>query len=124
MLAKNLIYFFGHVFINSTIYMSVIAVYEILPRYTGRPWRSSKPFLIAWTATMLMVLGVYPHHLFMDYANPTWASVVGQILSYTSGLPVLAVTAIATLGNVYRSGMKWNVATALLFAGYSVGALV
>lgn len=126
LLAKNLIYFFGHVFINSTIYMAVIGVYEILPTFTGRPWKSSKPFLLAWTATLLMVLAVYPHHLFMDYANPTWASVLGQVLSYTSSLPVLAVTAAATLANVYRSGMKWNVTAALLFVsimGWSVGVV-
>jgi len=126
LLAKNLIYFFGHVFINSTIYMAVIGVYEILPAYTGRPWKSSRPFLLAWTATMLMVVAVFPHHLFMDYANPTWANVMGQILSYTSSLPVLAVTAVATLGNVYRSGMKWNVTTSLLFVsilGWSVGVV-
>jgi cytochrome c oxidase subunit 1 len=126
LLAKNLIYFFGHVFINSTIYMAVIGVYEILPTFTGRPWKSSKPFLLAWTATMLMVLAVYPHHLFMDYANPRWASVLGQVLSYTSSLPVLAVTASATLSNVYRSGMKWNLTAGLLFAsilGWSVGVV-
>src|SRR5215216_6499032 len=116
LLAKNLIYFFGHVFINSTIYMAVIGVYEILPIFTGRPWKSSRPFLLAWTATMLMVMSVYPHHLFMDFANPTWASVLGQILSYASSLPVLAVTAAATLATVYRSGMKWNVTAGLLFA--------
>lgn len=126
LLAKNLIYFFGHVFINSAIYMTVIAVYEILPAYTSRPWKSSRPFLMAWTATMLMVLGVFPHHLFMDFANPTWVHVLGQVLSYTSGLPVLAVTAVATLGNVNRSGMRWNVASALLFLGimgWSVGVI-
>src|SRR5829696_4198270 len=126
LLAKNLTYFFGHVFINSTIYMSVIGVYEILPTFTGRTWKSTRPFLIAWTATMLMVVAVYPHHLFMDYANPRWANVLGQILSYTSGLPVLAVTAIATLANVYRSGMRWNVTSSLLFAsivGWSVGVI-
>jgi len=126
LLAKNLIYFFGHIFINSTIYMAVIGVYEILPTFTGRPWKSSKPFLIAWTATMLMVMAVYPHHLFMDYANPGWAHVLGQILSYASSLPVLAVTAIATLGNVHRSGMKWNITAGLLFAsimGWSVGVV-
>jgi cytochrome c oxidase subunit 1 len=126
LLAKNLIYFFGHVFINSTIYMAVIGVYEILPTFSGRPWKSSKPFLLAWTATMVMVLGVYTHHLFMDYANPLWASVLGQVLSYTSSLPVLAVTALATLANVHRSGMKWNVTAGLLFAsifGWSVGVV-
>src|SRR5215217_1305678 len=63
LLAKNLIYFFGHVFVNSTIYMAVIGVYEILPTFTGRPWKSSRPFLLAWTATLVMVLSVYPHHL-------------------------------------------------------------
>ena len=126
LLAKNLIFFFGHVFINSTIYMAVIGVYEILPAFTGRPWKSSRPFLLAWTATMLMVLAVYPHHLFMDFANPTWANVLGQILSYASSLPVLAVTAAATLANVHRSGLKWNVTTSLLFAsimGWSVGVV-
>jgi cytochrome c oxidase subunit 1 len=126
LLAKNLIYFFGHVFINSTIYMAVIGVYEILPTFTRRPWKSSKPFLLAWSATMLMVLGVFPHHLFMDFANPTWANVMGQILSYASGLPVLAVTAVATLASVYKSGMKWNMASSLLFIsimGWSVGVV-
>ena len=77
LLAKNLTYFFGHVFINATIYMAVIAVYEILPTYTGRPWKSSRLFLIAWTATMVMVLGVYPHHLFMDFVNPGWVHILG-----------------------------------------------
>ena len=37
LLAKNMIFFFGHVFINAAIYMAVIAVYEIIPEYTGRP---------------------------------------------------------------------------------------
>jgi len=115
LLAKNLIYFFGHVFINSTIYMGVIAVYEILPRYSDRPWKSSRPFLAAWTATLLMVLTVYPHHLLMDFANPTWMNVLGQILSYTSSLPVLAVTAVGTLANVHRSGLRWDLASGLAF---------
>ena len=117
LLAKNLIFFFGHVFINSTIYMAVIGVYEILPTFTGRPWKSSKPFLMAWTATMVMVLGVYPHHLFMDFANPRWANILGQVLSYTSSLPVLAVTAVGTLANVHRSGMKWNMASGAALRG-------
>ena len=126
LLAKNLIFFFGHVFINSAIYMTVVGVYEILPTYTSRPWKVSKPFLAAWTATMLMVLAVYPHHLFMDFANPTWANVMGQVLSYTSGLPVLAVTAVATLANVNRSGIRWSLTPALLFLGimgWSVGVI-
>ncbi len=108
LLVKNLIYFFGHVFINATIYMAVIAVYELLPRYSGRSWGVSRPFLWAWAATTVMVLIVYPHHLLMDYVMPHWMLVVGQIISYTSGLPVFVVTAYGALTNVYRSGIRWG----------------
>jgi len=116
--AKNLIYFFGHVFINATIYMAVIAVYHLLPRFTGRPWPSSnKPFLAAWTASTIMVIIVYPHHLLMDFAQPVWLHVTGQVISYTSGLPVLAVTAYGAIVNVHRSGIRWDLASGLLFLG-------
>jgi len=126
LLAKNLIFFFGHVFINAAIYMTVIAVYEILPRYADRPWKSNRVFLAAWTATLIMVLIVYPHHLLMDFAMPTWALLMGQIISYTSGLPVVAVTMIGTLAIVHRSGLRWDLVSGLLFLsvfGWAAGIL-
>ncbi len=116
LVAKNLTYFFGHVFINATIYMSVIAVYELLPRYTGREWPSTnRAFLGAWTVSTLMVLGAFPHHLLMDFVQPVWVAVVGQVLSYISGLPVLVVTAYGALVNVHRSGIRWDLPSGLLF---------
>lgn len=114
LLVKNLTYFFGHVFINATIYMAVIAVYELLPRYTGRPWSVSRPFLWAWAATTIMVMIVYPHHLLMDYAMPRWMLVMGQVISYTSGLPVFAVTAYSALTYVHRSGIRWSMPAMLV----------
>ena len=112
--AKNLIYFFGHVFINISIYMAVIGVYELLPRYTGRPWGVSRPFLWAWAASTVMVLIVYPHHLLMDFAMPRWAMITGQVISYTSGLPVFLVTAYGALVNIYQSGLRWRLPAMLL----------
>jgi cytochrome c oxidase subunit 1 len=127
LLAKNMIYFFGHVFINATIYMGIIAVYALLPRYTGRPWKSSnKVFLAAWTASTLMVLIVYPHHLLMDFAQPQWLHVMGQVISYTSGLPVLVVTAYGAITIVYRSGIRWDLASGLLMLstfGWAAGVV-
>ncbi|HOX19391.1 MAG TPA: cbb3-type cytochrome c oxidase subunit I [Gemmatimonadales bacterium] len=123
---KNLIYFFGHVFINISIYMAVIAVYELLPRYTGRPWGVSRPFLWGWAASTVMVLIVYPHHLLMDFAMPRWAAVLGQIISYTSGLPVFTVTAYGALTNIYRSGVRWRLPAMLLILsmfGWAAGII-
>jgi len=126
LLAKNMIFFFGHVFINATIYMSVIAVYEILPVYAGRPWKVSRVFLAAWTGATVMVVIVYPHHLLMDLAMPAWLRILGQVVSYASGVPVLLVTALGGLSLVYRSGMRWDMASSLLFLslfGWSAGVI-
>lgn len=122
--AKNLTYFFGHVFVNSSIYMAVIAVLELLPRYTGRPWAISRPFLWAWAANTVLVLIVYPHHLMMDFAMPRWAMVTGQIASYAEGLPVFAATAYLVLTNVHRSGLRWRMPAMLIVLaifGWSAG---
>jgi cytochrome c oxidase subunit I len=111
---KNLIFLFGHMFVNASIYMAVIAVYELLPRYSGRPYPISRAFLWSWASSLVMVLIVYPHHLFMDYAMPFWMLVMGQIISYCAGLPVFTVTVYGALTNVYRSGMRWSLPAKLL----------
>lgn len=126
LLAKNLIYFFGHVFINATIYMAVIAVYEILPRYTQRPWQSNRVFLAAFTVSTVLVMFIYPHHLLMDFAMPRWMLIMGQVISYLNGLPVLVVTVYGALMIVYRSGIKWDMASGLLMLsmfGWAAGVI-
>lgn len=123
---KNLIFFFGHVFINVAIYMTVVCVYEVLPRYTGRPWKTTRPFLWSWAAVTLMVMAVYPHHLLMDFVMPRWAAVLGQVLSYASGIPVLLVTAWGALVNLHRSGLRWELPARLIvfgLMGWSVGVV-
>ena len=114
LLVKNLIFLFGHMFVNASIYMAVIAVYELLPRYSGRPYPISRAFLWSWASSLVMVLIVYPHHLMMDYVMPHWMLVMGQIIYYCAGLPVFTVTVYGALTNVYRSGMRWTMPASLL----------
>jgi cytochrome c oxidase subunit I len=126
LLAKGMIYFFGHVFINATIYMAVIAVYEILPRYTQRPWKANKVFLASWTASTLMVMFIFPHHLLMDFAFPKWMLVMGHVIGYLNTVPILVVTGYGALMIVYRSGIRWDMASKLLFLslfGWAAGAM-
>ncbi|MCC3355578.1 cbb3-type cytochrome c oxidase subunit I [Bacillus sp. REN16] len=126
LLAKNLTYAFGHIFANSIIYMGVIAVYEILANYTNRPWKANRPFLIAWNCSTLFTIIIYPHHLLMDFALPKWMIILGQVLSYANGLPVLIVTAYGALMIVYRSGIKWDIASSFMFLsmfGWVIGVV-
>lgn len=126
LLAKGLIYLFGHIFINATIYMAVIGVYEILPRYTQRPWKANKVFLASWTASTIMVIFIFPHHMLMDFALPKWMLIMGQVIGYLNTLPVLIVTGYGALMLVYRSGIRWDMTTRLLFVslfGWAAGAM-
>ena len=127
LLAKNMIYFFGHVFINASIYMAVIAVYEIIPEYTGTPWKTSRVFAVAWSLVLLFVMAVYPHHLLQDTVMPAWSLAMGQIVSYLSGIPLLAVTAFSLIVYLRKANaMRWDLASALLVlgvAGWSVGSV-
>lgn len=111
---KTLIYWFGHMYINSAIYMGVIAIYELLSRYTGKPYPLSRVFLWGWAATTVFVITVFPHHLLMDYAEPHWFLVMGQIVSWTSGFPVVVVTAWGAFANLYRSNIRWTMPSRLL----------
>jgi len=107
-------------------YQAVIAVYELLPQYTGRSWKVNRIFLAAWTASSFMVMAVYPHHLLMDFVMPTWMLIAGQILSYANGIPLIVVTAWGALTIVHRSGIKWDAASILLIIamfGWSAGVI-
>jgi cytochrome c oxidase subunit I len=115
LLAKNLTYGFGHVFANSIIYMAVIIVYELLPKYAQRKWGVSKLFIVAWAMSTIFTLLIYTHHMLMDSVMPKWMLIMGQALSYANGIPVLVVTAYGALMVVHRSGIKWDMASSLAF---------
>jgi cytochrome c oxidase subunit 1 len=124
LLIKTLIYWFGHMYINATIYMGVIVVYELLPRYSGKPYPISRPFLWSWAVSTLFVIIVFPHHLFMDYVEPHWLLVVGQVVSWGAGFPVFLVTMYGALTNIYRSNMRWTMPSRLMILslfGWSAG---
>lgn len=126
LLAKNLIYFVGHMMANFSIYLGAGIMYGVLPRYAGRPWPAAKTTIVAWWVVTFTIIGPYFHHLYMDFANPMGLAVVGNVFSYASLVPSATVTIFGTLLIVFRSGMKWTPAPLFLFAGiagWSIGGI-
>ncbi|MBV6430182.1 MAG: hypothetical protein IANPNBLG_00286 [Bryobacteraceae bacterium] len=117
LLMKNLTFLFGHIIVNITLYLGVAILYEMLPAFAGRPWKTSKLVAIAWNAVLLLVLFAYLHHLYMDFAQPRWVQVAGQTASYFLSLPAAAVTIFGVLALIYRSGFRWTMASRLLVCG-------
>jgi cytochrome c oxidase subunit 1 len=73
-----------------------------------------------------MVMFIFPHHLLMDFAFPTWMLIMGHIIGYLNTVPILVVTGYGALMIVYRSGIRWDMASKLLFLslfGWAAGAM-
>lgn len=126
LLLKNLMFLFGHVIVNVAMYCGIGVVYDILPGYTGRPWKVNKLVAIAWNATLTFILFAYFHHLYMDFAQPTALHYFGQLASYGSAVPATAVTVFSLGSQLYRSGVKLSftpLAFSLGIMGWVIGGL-
>jgi cytochrome c oxidase subunit 1 len=122
--AKNLTYFFGHSVANLIIYLAVGMLYGLLPRYAGRPWKTTKPLVVGWTATLVLVATAYSHHLYMDFVQPAWAQYVSLAASSAAAVPVAVVTIYTGMMLVWGSRYRWTLASTLLylgFAGWAIG---
>ncbi len=128
--AKNITYFFGHDLANFIIYMLIAQVYVGLPAYARRPWKNTRVLTLGWWGTLVFLLLAFPHHLYMDFAQPVWIQYLGLGASYVSSIPVAVVTVFGGLLLVWRSGMRWGLGSIFMYAGMAgwilggIGALL
>src|SRR5262249_36016607 len=85
--------------------------------YTGRPWKANKLVAASWNLVLLLVMFAYLHHLYMDFAQPQWLQVTGQLSSYLISVPAAVVTIFSTLTLVSGSSMRLQMPSTLLYLG-------
>lgn len=117
LLMKNLTFFFGHAIVHATMYLGVAVVYELLPRFSNRSWKTNRMIVLAWNAVLAMVLFAYFHHLYMDFVQPRMLQIMGQMMSYFSALPAAVVSIFDGLLVVYGARMRWTIASGFMFLG-------
>jgi cytochrome c oxidase subunit 1 len=126
LVVKNLTFFFGHTLVNLAMYHGIGFLYSTLPKYSGQPWKTGIPLVVAWNLVLLLVLTAYFHHLYMDFAQPRWVNFVGQFASYGVSIPAAVVTLLGTLSQVYRRPVRWTLASSLMFwgtMGWAIGGV-
>jgi cytochrome c oxidase subunit 1 len=126
LVAKNLVYFFGHSIANLTIYLAAAVIYVLVPRYAGRPYGTTKVFVAGWTGSLVFIATAYSHHLYMDFVQPTWADVVSEVASYGALIPVAVITIYSMTMLIWGSSYHWTLASTLLyvgFAGWAIGGV-
>lgn len=117
LLMKNLTFFFGHMTVHATMYLGVAVVYEMLPRFSQRSWKTNRIIVLAWNCVLVMVLFAYFHHLYMDFVEPRMLQIMGQMMSYFSAVPAAVVSIFDGLLVVYGARMRWTLASTFMFLG-------
>jgi cytochrome c oxidase subunit 1 len=123
LVAKNLVYFFGHSIANLTIYLAAAAIYVVVPRYCGRPYATTKVFVAGWMGSRVFIATAYSHHLYMDFVQPVWADVISAVASYGALIPVAVITIYSMTMLIWGSRYHWTLASTLLFVGFAGWAI-
>ena len=126
LVAKNLVYFFGHSIANLAIYLAAAAVYVLIPRYAGRPTRRPK---CSWPAGPARSSSSPPP----TRITSTWTSSsrAGRRSSPRSPptaalIPVAVITIYSMTMLVWGSRYRWTLASTLLYvglAGWAIGGI-
>lgn len=115
--AKNMLYLFGHTFVNLNIYLSIPLAYAILGAYTGRALKLTRPIALAFNLVIVLVLLPYFHHLYQDFAQPLPLHLLGQIGSYAVGVPAFFATIVGSLALLYGSRVQWSAPVIFVLGG-------
>jgi cytochrome c oxidase subunit 1 len=129
LLAKNVLWFFGHPVVYLLLFPAVAVAYHIVAEDTKRSIPAG-PFVgFAWALALVVNISIWAHHIYIDFPNATSQAIVNTIaepLTYSVTLPsVVSIVAIVVTFLAAKPAwglpMKFTIAAVFswLVAGFS-----
>ena len=116
LLAKNLLWFFGHPVVYLLLFPAVSIFYLLIPRFAKRDLVAGKIVAFAWFVAVVVNVIVWAHHVYMDYPNDTIQATLNasmQPLTFAITLPS-AISLYSLSATIWRSNFEWTVAAKFL----------
>jgi cytochrome c oxidase subunit 1 len=119
LLAKNILWWFGHPVVYLLLFPAVAAYYWLIPRYAGRDLVAGHVIAIAWTVAVIANVLVWAHHIYLDYPDGTLQAQINTAMQpMTFSLVLPSALSLYSLGfTIYRSRFRWTPASTALFLG-------
>ena len=117
LLAKNVLWWFGHPVVYLLLFPAVSIFYYLVPRYAGRQLVAGGVIAIAWTIAVIANVVVWAHHMYLDYPVGSVQGSINVLMEPTTFALVLpSALSIYALGfTIFRSRYAWNAASTALF---------
>jgi cytochrome c oxidase subunit I len=119
LLAKNVLWFFGHPVVYLLLFPAVAIYYTLIPRYAGRELVAGNIIAIGWAIAVTANVIVWAHHIYIDYpsGSPQAAlNVTMEPLTFSVTI-VSALSLYSLFFTIYRSQFQWTAASTALYLG-------
>lgn len=116
LLAKNLLWFFGHPVVYLLLFPAVSVFYLLVPRYAKRELVAGKIVAFAWFVAVVVNVIVWAHHIYTDYPEGTIQATLNasmQPLTFAITLPS-AISLYSLSATIWRSDFEWTPAAKFL----------
>ncbi|HZO49252.1 MAG TPA: cbb3-type cytochrome c oxidase subunit I [Gaiellaceae bacterium] len=119
LLAKNVLWWFGHPVVYLLLFPAAALYYLLVPRYAGRPLVAGNVIALAWGIAAIANVVVWAHHVYLDYPEGSVQGAINTAMQPTTFALVLpSALSLYSLGfTIYRSSFRWTPASTALFLG-------
>ena len=118
LLAKNVLWWFGHPVVYLLLFPAVAIYYLLVPRYAKRPLVAGNIIAVGWTIAVVANVTVWAHHLYLDYPDGIQAAINTGMEPLTFALTIVSALSLYSLFlTIFRSRWTWNAASTALFLG-------
>ena len=119
LVAKNILWWFGHPVVYLLLFPAVACYYWLIPRYAGRPLVGGHIISVAWTIAVIANVLVWAHHVYQDYPEGSvqaQLNIAMQPMTFSLVLP--SALSLYSLGfTIYKSKFRWTAGSTALFFG-------
>ena len=119
LLAKNILWWFGHPVVYLLLFPAVAIYYFLIPKYAKRPLVAGNVIALAWVIAVIANVLVWAHHVYLDFPSDSVQpaiNVLMQPMTFSLTIPS-ALSLYSLCFTIYRSDFVWNAASTALFLG-------
>jgi cytochrome c oxidase subunit 1 len=119
LLAKNILWWFGHPVVYLLLFPAAAIYYYLVPKLAGRALVAGNVIAIAWTIAVIANVLVWAHHVYLDYPSGSPQAAINLAMQPTTfALVIPSALSLYSLGfTIYRSNFVWNAAGTAVFLG-------
>jgi cytochrome c oxidase subunit 1 len=118
LLAKNVLWWFGHPVVYLLLFPAVAIYYLLIPRFAKRPLVAGNIIAVGWTIAVIANVTVWAHHLYLDYPDGIQAAINTGMEPLTFALTIVSALSLYSLMlTIYKSRWTWTAGSTALFLG-------